>query len=71
MNPGEGNAAVLQGALKELLVFWESTAYAWKDAARENFENDILRDLAESVRSASNAVAQVEALLRQVRRECS
>lgn len=71
MNPSEGNAAVLQGALKELLTFWESTAYAWKDAARENFENDVLRELAEAVRAASNAVSEIETLLRQIRRECT
>lgn len=71
MNPSEGNAAVLQGALKELLTYWDCTAYAWKDAARENFWNDILQELTEAVRSASNAVAQIESLLQQVRRECT
>ncbi len=71
MSAGGGNDAVLMGALKELNSYWERTASVWKDSARERFERDCLRDLADAVRSASNAVGQIEALLRQIRKECT
>jgi hypothetical protein len=65
------NDAVLLGALKDLNAHWERTASAWRDAAREQFERDYLRELAVSVRTAASAINQIEVLLRQVRKECS
>lgn len=66
-----GNDAVLFGALKDFNAYWERTAAVWKDAAREKFETDYLRDLVDAVRTASNAIGQVEALMRHIRKECS
>ena len=71
MSSTGGNGPILFGALKELNTYWDSTAAVWKDAAREKFEKEILRDLMEAVRGASNTMDQIEVLLRQVRRECS
>lgn len=71
MSQTGGNDAVLSGALKDLNTHWEATAVYWKDAARAKFENEVLQDLREAVRAASNAMGQIEILLRQVRRECS
>jgi hypothetical protein len=71
MSTAEGNDAVLLGALKELNSYWERTAAVWKDAARERFERDCLQDLVEAVRTASNAISQIEVILRQIRRECA
>ncbi len=71
MSTAEGNGAVLLGALKDLNTSWERTAAVWKDAARERFERDYLQDLAEAVRTASNAISQIEVILRQMRSECA
>ena len=65
------NHMVLAGALKDLESRWEILACRWKDGAREKFEKECLEDLRVAVRSASNAMAQIEVLLDQVRRECS
>lgn len=71
MTTAEGNDAVLMGALREFQAYWERTRSVWKDAARENFERECILDVAEAVRAASNAIAQIEALLRQIRRDCA
>lgn len=71
MTTAEGNDAVLMGALKEFQAYWERTRAVWKDAAREKFEQECIQDLVEAVRAASNAVAQIESMLRQIRRECA
>jgi len=71
MSATGANDAVLAGALKDLNTRWELTAASWKDAAREKFEKEYLEDLRMAVCSASNAMAQIELLLNQVRRECS
>ena len=71
MSTAEGNDAVLLGALKELNSYWERTASVWRDAARDKFEEDCLTDLREAVRTASNAISQIEVTLRQIRRECT
>ena len=69
-DPG-GNDAVLHGAWKELMEHWHRSSHVWKDAARDAFEKEYLHDLTEAVRSASNAVCQIESFLRQVRKECT
>ncbi len=65
-----GYGPALAGALKDLNAYWERTAFAWNDAARDKFEKEHLRDFAEAIRSAANALDQIEALVRQVRKEC-
>lgn len=65
-----GNGAILTNALKDLLTHWEQAGSSWRDSARTDFEKDCLEDLAPMVRSASNAVQQIEELLRQVLKEC-
>ncbi len=69
-DPG-GNDAVLFGALKEFRERWERTSWVWRDAARTGFEKEYVLDLIEAVRSASNAIGQIESLLHKVRKECS
>ena len=71
MRGGGGNGAILAGAMKDLMVHWDHTASTWKDAARSGFEKDFLQELIPAVRAASNAVQQIEELLRQAQRECS
>jgi len=70
VSTAEGNDAVLMGALREFQTYWERTRAVWKDAAREKFEQECILDVVEAVRAASNAIAQIEVMLRQIRREC-
>lgn len=70
MSAAGGYGPVLCGGLKDLNAYWERTASVWNDAARDKFETDYLKELAEAVRGASTAMDQIELLLRQVRREC-
>ena len=71
MKASGGNGAALHGALKDFNAYWEQTSSSWRDAARDKFEAEYLRHLAESVRSASTAIGQIELLLQQVKKECS
>jgi uncharacterized protein YukE len=66
-----GNGAALHGALKDLNAYWERTSSSWRDAARDHFEAEYIRSLADAVRAASTAIGQIEVLLQQVRKECS
>ncbi len=70
MKTSGGNGAILTSALKDLLTHWEHAGSSWRDRARADFEKDCLEDLAPAVRTASNAVQQIEELLRQVLKEC-
>jgi hypothetical protein len=71
MSATGGNGMVLSGALKDLETHWEILGCRWKDQAREKFDKECLEELRVGVRAASNAIAQIEVLLDQVRRECS
>jgi len=71
MSATGGYGAALNGALKDLNAFRERTRGSWNDSARDRFEAEVLRDLSEAVRMASNAMEQIEVLLHQVRKECS
>jgi hypothetical protein len=71
MSPIEGNDAVLTGALRDFTAYWERTAAVWKDAARDHFERDFVRELVDSSRVAATAISQIEVLLNQIQKECS
>jgi hypothetical protein len=71
MSAAGGYGAALSGALKELNMYWERTSASWHDAARGEFRKEYIEELAMSIRAAANAMDQIEALLHQVRRECS
>ncbi len=71
MSDAGSNDAILAGALKDLRKHWEESGWSWRDAARDRFDKEFLQDLTAAVLSASNAVGQIEALLRQVRKECA
>jgi hypothetical protein len=71
MTAAEGYAAALIGALKDFSLRWDRAAAVWQDAARAHFEEDFIRELTESIRTAANAAGQLEVLLRQIRKDCS
>ncbi len=64
------NGAILGAAMKDLREHWERSSMSWRDRARAEFEKNFIDQLVPSVRAASNAVQQIEELLRQVQREC-
>lgn len=64
------NGAILGAAMKDLRERWERSSMSWRDRARTEFEKDFIEQLVPTVRAASNAVQQIEELLRQVYREC-
>jgi plasmid stabilization system protein ParE len=71
MKTSDGHGAVLLGALRELQAFWEHTSASWNDEAREHFEKDFLREVADAVRMACGAIGEIEGTLRTIRKECS
>ncbi len=71
MSATGSNATLLTKALKDLLVQWDSTANAWRDQARVEFDKDFLQELVIAVRGASRAAQEIENLLSKVRSECS
>ena len=64
-----GNGAILGKAMKDLLGHWEGTARSWRDHARTEFDRDYIQEIVPMARLASNALQQIEELLRQVQRE--
>ena len=56
---------------KELLSLWGNTKLQWSDGNAQQFEEVVLRPLEQDVRSATQAMDQMGALLSSIRRECS
>ena len=64
-----GNGAILGKAMKDLSGHWEATARSWRDRARTEFDRDYIQEIVPLARLASNAMRQIEELLRQVQKE--
>ena len=71
MSAAGGNAAVLSKVLNDLILQWEETAAVWRDKARESFDRDVIQEIVPAGQRASNAVVEIEELVRRVRKECS
>jgi hypothetical protein len=65
------NGALLNTALKDLLMHWDATSNSWRDQARVDFDKDFLQELIPAIRGASRAAQEIENLLQRVRSECS
>jgi hypothetical protein len=65
------NGALLNKALKDLLVHWDQSASSWRDQARADFDKDFLQEIIPAVRGASRAAQEIENLLNKIRSECS
>ena len=65
-----GSAAGLAQALKELTLHWQETKAHWRDVKAQQFEKDYLEELPHLVARGSNAIEELEALLRKVRTDC-
>ena len=64
-----GNGAILGKAMKDLRGHWDATARSWRDKARTDFDKDFIQEIIPMALLASNAVQQIEELLRKVQRE--
>ena len=64
-----GNGAILGKAMKDLRGHWEATGRSWRDKARADFDKDFIQEIVPMALLASNAVQQIEELLRKVQRE--
>ena len=56
---------------KDLIAAWLNTKVQWNDGNAAQFEEQVLRPLEQDVRSATQAMDQMGALLSSIRRECS
>ena len=60
----------LAALTKELLVRWQQTREHWTDDKAREFEERYLLELESLVRSATNGIANLEAVIRKVRSDC-
>lgn len=66
-----GNGLAMAKAINDLLAHWDQTAASWKDQARDHFYRDHIEALAPAVRQASNAIQEIEEILRKIRKDCA
>jgi hypothetical protein len=62
--------ALLAKAMEDLNLHWQSSAGAWNDKARKDFEKQYLEELRMTVKRAQQAMRNINTLLRQVARDC-
>jgi len=62
--------AKLNRAAKELFARWDAVKSAWQDEVRVKFEENHLAPLQSELRKAEGAMAHMDAILNQVRRDC-
>lgn len=66
----KGSASNLQEAMKNLAVAWQQVKEEWRDAKSMEFEEKYIESLPRDVSQAIEAMAEVDTLLRKVRRDC-
>lgn len=66
-----GNDAIMAKALKDLQAHWDQTQTVWNDAARSDFQRDLLDPLVPAMKSVTSAIQRIEEVLRRARKECS
>jgi hypothetical protein len=62
---------LLGKAAKDLKTNWATATASWQDQARQEFEKTCIDELLPAVKSAINAMNEVNRLLEQAVRECS
>jgi len=66
----QGSAANLIQAARILNLEWEKTKSYWRDVKSQEFEQKYLEELPAQVAAATNAMEEVELLLKKVRNDC-
>ena len=65
-----GSASNLVQAARQLNIEWERTKTYWRDARAAEFEKNYMSDLAAQVSSTTNAMEELDLLLKRVRNDC-
>jgi hypothetical protein len=65
-----GSASNLVQAARMLNLEWEKTKSYWRDAKAIDFEKKYLTDLPAQVSSTTNAMEEIDLLLKRVRTDC-
>jgi hypothetical protein len=66
----QGSASNLVQAARILNLEWEKTKTHWRDLKSQEFEHKYLEDLPAQITSATNAMEEMEILLKKVRSDC-
>ena len=69
MSAAAGGAVLVQ-AMKELSAEWDRARSYWRDAKSLDFEKKYLAELPAHIRRASEAMEEIETVLRKVRNDC-
>lgn len=60
----------LAALTKELSVNWRETKESWRDAKAQEFEQNYLQELFDSVDAAIGVMDQLDKVLKKVRTDC-
>jgi len=63
-------AAQLRDSFDDLQIAWQQTGEQWQDQVSENFCENHLEPIGPALKKAIEAVAQMQQLVNQVRRDC-
>ena len=69
MSAAAGGAALTQ-AMKELSAEWDQARASWRDAKSLEFEEKYLAELPHHIRRATEAMEEIETVLRKIRADC-
>jgi hypothetical protein len=67
LHEGRGQLA---RAIKDLMLRWGETKFAWRDAVSKEFEEEVLAPLEREVRAATSAMSQAAQVVSQIRQDC-
>jgi hypothetical protein len=69
MSVSTGRARLFD-AYKKLRQHWQRTGETWRDETKADFERQYMDTIDKQVRTAMNAMGQIEEVIAKVRREC-
>ena len=64
------SGAILEQALKDILVEWQQCRASWSDAKSREFEQTFLEQLPAIINQARPVIEDIDILLRKLRIEC-
>jgi len=62
---------MLLGGLDDLKRDWQIARFDWRDQAREQFEEDYIRELRSAAVAAVRSMTELTLLMKRVVRECT
>jgi hypothetical protein len=64
------NASRLSGITKELWVNWQETKSQWRDLKSQQFEQDYLLELLNTVDKSVAVIEQLDKVIQKIRKDC-